>query len=31
MQLLKLHFPGGRKDTYGLVTADLTGWEDFHF
>ena len=31
MPLLKLHFPGGRIDTYGLVTADLTGWEDFHF
>ncbi|MEA2711516.1 MAG: hypothetical protein QOF78_4117 [Phycisphaerales bacterium] len=31
MPLLKLHFTGGRIDTYGLVTADLTGWEDFHF
>ena len=31
MPLLKLHFPGGRVDTFGLVTADLTGWEDFHF
>ena len=31
MTLLKLHFPGGRIDTFGLVTADLTGWEDFHF
>src|SRR5688572_23313259 len=31
MPLLKLHFPGGRIDTFGLVTADLTGWQDFHF
>ena len=31
MPLLKLHFPGNRTDTYGLVTADLTGWENFHF
>ena len=31
MQLLKLHVPGGRVDTFGLVTADLTGWEYFHF
>ena len=31
MPLLRLHFPLGRIDTYGLVTADLTGWDDFHF
>jgi len=31
MALLRLHFPGNRIDTFGLVTADLTGWEDFHF
>ena len=31
MPLLKLHFPGDRIDTYGLVTSDLTGWEDFPF
>jgi hypothetical protein len=31
MPLLRLHFPLGRVDTYGLVTADLTGYEEFHF
>ena len=31
MPLLRLHFPGNRVDTFGLVTADLTGWHDFHF
>jgi len=31
MPLLKLHYPGGRTDTFGLVTADLTGWGEFHF
>ena len=31
MALLRLHFPGDRVDTFGLVTADLTGWTDFHF
>ena len=31
MPLLRLHFPLGRVDTYGLVTPDLTGYEDFHF
>jgi hypothetical protein len=31
MPLLRLHFPLGRVDTYGLVTADLSGYEDFHF
>lgn len=29
--VLHLHFGGGRTDTFGLVTSDLTGWEDFHF
>ena len=31
MTLLKLHYPGDRVDTFGLVTRDVNGWEDFHF
>jgi hypothetical protein len=31
MPVLRLHFGGGRSDRFGLVTSDLTGWDDFHF
>jgi hypothetical protein len=31
MTLLKLHYPGNRIDTFGLVTHDVSGWEAFHF
>jgi hypothetical protein len=29
--VLRLHFGGSRCDLFGLVTSNLTGWEDFHF
>ena len=31
MPVLRLRFSASRCDVYGLVTSDLTGWEDFRF